>query len=74
MKKIPVEPTTAENLEEKFDRGEDVLDYFEMRKARVIKPPKKSSMAKAKSPYGVKQNSDRRAVVREKPAHYRAKK
>ena len=28
-------PTTAENLEEKFDAGEDVLDYFDLTKAVV---------------------------------------
>lgn len=28
-KKDSIEPTTAENLEEKFDNGEDVLDYFD---------------------------------------------
>jgi len=28
-------PTTAENLEEKFDAGEDVLDYFALDKAFV---------------------------------------
>jgi hypothetical protein len=34
MKKSQAESTTAKNLEEKFDRGEDVLDYFNARKAR----------------------------------------
>ena len=38
MKKSQDEATTAKNLEEKFDRGDDVLDYFDVRKARVIKP------------------------------------
>ena len=34
-----IQPTTAKNLEDKFDRGEDVLDYFDVvRTARVIKP------------------------------------
>ena len=28
MKKSRAEPTTAKNLEGKFERGEDVLDYF----------------------------------------------
>ncbi len=28
-------PTTAENLEEKFDAGEDVLDYFDLDRAFV---------------------------------------
>ncbi len=26
--------TTAENLESKFDQGEDVMDYFDLAKAR----------------------------------------
>jgi len=32
MKKSQGEATTAKNLEEKFDRGEDVLDYFDVGK------------------------------------------
>ena len=36
MKKSQADATMAGNLEEKFDRGEDVLDYFDVRKARVI--------------------------------------
>jgi hypothetical protein len=39
--------TTAENLEDKFDRSENVLDYFEVRKARVVDPQSKHSVAKA---------------------------
>jgi hypothetical protein len=74
MKKSQANPTTAKNLEEKFDRGEDVLDYFDVRKARVITPQSKGSTAKAKFAYPAKRNSNRRAVVREKSAHYRKKK
>jgi len=48
MKKSPGEATTARNLEEKFDRGEDVLDYFELAKARVISPRSKGSAVKTK--------------------------
>ena len=73
MKKSPAEPTTAKNLEEKFDLGEDVLDYFDVRKGRVMKPQAKGSIAKPKFTYGVKQNSNRRAVVREKSTRYRSK-
>jgi hypothetical protein len=32
MRKSQAEPTTAKNLEEKFDRGEDTLDYFDAEK------------------------------------------
>jgi hypothetical protein len=76
MKKSRAESTTAKNLEDKFDRGEEVLDYFDVRKVRVIDPQAKASAAKAKSsdPYSVKPNSGQRAVVREKSANYRKKK
>jgi len=56
--------TTAENLEDKFDRGEDVLDYFDVSKARVIRPQSKS-IPKTKVGLGPKRNSQRRALVRE---------
>jgi len=62
--------TTAENLEEKFDRGEDVLDYFDVSKARVMRPQSKS-ITKTKVGWAPKRNSQRRAVVREKSARYR---
>jgi hypothetical protein len=74
MKKPQGEVTTAKNLEEKFDRGDDVLDYFDVRKARVIDAQSKGSAAKAKFAYPVKRNSKRPAIVREKPARYRKKK
>jgi len=74
MKKSQGEATTAKNLEEKFDRGEDVLDYFDVREARVIDPQSKGSAAKGKVAYPVKRNSKRPAVVREKAARYRNKK
>jgi hypothetical protein len=64
--------TRAENLEEKFDRGEDVLDYFDVSKARVIRPQSKST-TKTKVGWTPKRNSQRRAVVREKSARYRKK-
>ena len=62
--------TTAENLEEKFDRDEDVLDYFDVRKARVVDPQSKSN-AKETFAYPVKRSADRGAAVREKSARYR---
>lgn len=65
--------TTAENLEEKFARDEDVLDYFEVSKARVIRPEQKSAV-KTKFAYSQKGNSQRRALVREKSARYRKKR
>jgi hypothetical protein len=61
-------------LREKFDRGEDVLDYFDIRKARVIRPRSKTSTAKAKFANPVKRNSNRPAAIREKSARYRKKK
>jgi hypothetical protein len=74
MKKSQGEATTAKNLEEKFDRGDDVLDYFDVRKARVIDPQSKGSAGKTKFAYSVKRNSKRPAAVREKSAPYRKKK
>jgi hypothetical protein len=65
---------TAEHLEEKFDRGEDVLDYFDVRKARVIRPQFQASTAKAKLTHSAKRNSKRATVVREKSARYSKKK
>ena len=73
MPKSQDKKTTADNLEEKFDRGEDVLDYFDLRKARVVDPQSKAG-AKEKFAYPGKRNSVRRAVVREKAVRYRKKK
>jgi hypothetical protein len=50
--------TTAKNLEEKFDRGENVLDYLDVRKARVVDPQGKRLVSKGKFGYLVKRNSD----------------
>jgi hypothetical protein len=72
MPKSQDKKTTADNLEEKFDRGEDVLDYFDLRKARVVDPQSKTS-DKKKFAYPVKRNPVRRAVVREQ-ARYRKKR
>jgi hypothetical protein len=74
MKKSQAEATTAKNLEHKFDSGEDVLDYFDVRKARVINPQSKGSAGKGKFAYPVKRNSKRPAAIREKPGRYRNKK
>lgn len=65
MKKSEGEATTAKSLEEKFDRGEDVLEYFDVRKARVLDPQSKGS-AKANFAYPVKRNST--------PPRYRSRK
>jgi hypothetical protein len=47
MPKQKARPTTAQNLEARFDAGEDVLDYFNLQKAKLInvpgKPASKSS-------------------------------
>ena len=74
MKKLRTEPTTAKNLEEKFERGNDVLDYFDLPKARVISPQSKDGALKTTSAYPVKRASVRQAVVREKSAGYHKKK
>jgi hypothetical protein len=74
MRKSQAKQTTAENLEQKFDRGEEVLDYFDLRKARVITPPSNQSVRNRKFANSVKSNSKGAAVVREKSARYRKKK
>jgi hypothetical protein len=74
MKKSQADPTTARNLEGKFDRGEDVLDYFDAHKARLIEPQSKKLAGKSKFTYPAKRNSHRSSAVREKSARYRKKK
>ncbi len=71
MPKAQAKKTTAETLEEKFERGEDVLDYFDTSKARVIRP--QSDSAKSRYESAGRPNSDRRAVVREESPRYRKK-
>jgi hypothetical protein len=73
MKKSQANQTTANNLEGKFDRGEHVLDYFDLHKARLVDPQSKRN-AKEKFAYPVKRSSRRTAVVREQSAHYQKKK
>lgn len=72
MKRSQANRTTAANLEEKFDQGGEVLDYFEVRKARVILPPAKQSVAKQKFAY--KRGVSGRAAVGETAPPYRKKR
>ncbi len=65
MKRSQADQTTAKNLEDKFDRAEEVLDYFEVTKARVINPRSKGSVVKRKFAHSAKRSSDRHAAVRE---------
>ena len=66
MKQSRAEATKAENLEAKFDRGEEVLDYFDARKARVILPQKRRD-----GPRTLKREAvEKRAVVREQSGIY----
>jgi hypothetical protein len=74
MRKSQTERTTAKNLEGKFKRGEEVLDYFDVSKARVIKPRPASSVTKAKFAFPAKRNAFRSVVVREKSGPYRKNK
>jgi hypothetical protein len=74
MKKSQAEVTTAKNLEERFDRGDDVLDYFEVKKAVVVDPGSERSTAKSKFAYPAKRPSKPPAVVREKSSNYRNKR
>jgi hypothetical protein len=73
LKKSQAETTTAKNLEDKFDRGEAVIDYFDFGKAHAINPKSKGHFAKTKFAYPAKHNS-RRAIVRAKSVRYRKKK
>jgi hypothetical protein len=73
MKRSQDKRTTAENLEEKFDQGEDVLDYFDRSKGRVIRPESKRNVRKPFA-YPVKREAARREVVREKSARYRKRR
>src|SRR5438552_285450 len=68
-----IQLTTAKNLEDKFDRGEEVLDYFDVQKGRVTNPQSTGSVAKTKFASPVRRDSARRAVVREKSVRYRKK-
>lgn len=74
MKKSQVEETSAKNLEEKFEHGEDVLDYFEVRKARVMRPTltRPARNTKASPSYSAKRES-RNVIVREEPPPIAAK-
>jgi hypothetical protein len=74
MKKSQAEVATAKNLEERFDRGEDVLDYFEVKKAVVVDPGAERSAAKSKFAYPAKRHAKRPAVVHEKSSPYRNKR
>jgi hypothetical protein len=74
MKKSQADQTTAKNVEDKFDRGEEVLDYFDVQKARVIRPESKETGVKTKFAYPAKRNSQQRSLVREKSARYRKNK
>jgi hypothetical protein len=73
MKKSKANATTAKNLEDKFDQGENVLDYFDVSKARVVDPRSKKSVP-SKFRYRVKRVSKSAAVARERSAHYSKKK
>lgn len=58
MKKPPAKATNAKDLEDKFDRGEEVLDYFDTRGAKVIHPSKSRG-------YAPKGEAEKPVVVRE---------
>jgi hypothetical protein len=77
MRKSQAEPTTAENLERKFDQGENVLDYFNVRTARVVRPPNASASSgnqKTGGSYAPKSSPRQKAAVRDRVGHYRSRK
>jgi hypothetical protein len=74
MKKLRANQTTAVNLEVKFDRGDDVLDYFEISGARVVVSPAQPSGAKPKSSSVSQRRAHRRVAVAETPPPYKKKR
>jgi hypothetical protein len=74
MKKLQTKQTTAENLEDKFNRGDDVLDYFDVREGRVVAPPIGQSDAKSKTAYVAKRGAPRRSAVAETSPSYKKKR
>jgi hypothetical protein len=77
MRKSQADGTTAQNLEAKFERGADVLDYFNVQSARLVRPqaPAASSKnKKATSSDPAKFSSQQKAIVRDRAGRYRAQK
>lgn len=77
MRKSQANPTTTENLEAKFDRGEDVLDYFNVRNARVVQSqtPPAASKNKGATPSGASTlSSQQKVAVRDQAGRYRVRK
>jgi hypothetical protein len=74
MRKPQPEPTTAANLEAKFNRGADVVDYFDVKTIRVVSPRGNASgsVRKEKASAAAKA-SPQKAVVRERSGRYRAR-
>lgn len=65
MRKSQTDGTTAQNLEAKFERGEDVLDYFDAKTARLVRPPAPAAASqnkKATSSYPGKSSSREKAI------------
>lgn len=69
MSKRDAKPTSERNLEEKFEAGEDVLDYFKLDSARVIRPRRSAGDTAA-----AKRRVPNKAVVRESSSRYSAKR
>ncbi len=62
MPKTHAKPTTAANLEAKFDAGEDVLDYFDLSTAKVL-PAAKRGVAKKANRSASAQAIEKRALA-----------
>ena len=61
MKKKHTTATTAENLEQRFDNGEDVLDYFDLSRARRPNREKQPHRLNLDVPNWMVQSLDREA-------------
>ncbi len=64
MKKSQTERTSAENLEAKFDRGEEILDYFDVDKAQTALPKKSGVIS------SIIENPQHTTAVHEKAGRY----
>ena len=64
MKNPNVVRTTAENLEAKFDRGDDVLDYFDTKESLTLMPVEHRPVPTSK------ESVHQTTVMREEPAEY----
>lgn len=59
--------TNAKNLEARFDRGADVLDYFDLKRPKVIRPPRLGTLKRESVRSVVRENAGGYSVAQEVP-------